>query len=330
MTTKPLPRRAFTLIELLVVVAIIAVLISILLPSLNAARRVARRSVCASNLRQLGIGMHNYAQDGADWIIGAPNGSGFPAWENVERSERLPTTVFDWSNPMLPYLGQAQRDLAHDRIERMYKSRLGAFRCPESRETMIPFAGVPPGHEFAVQPSNSYVTIWKFLVVGDAVRGTQQDQPYRVDWLRSGNWETKPPEHYKPRLGEVGPAARKFFLLDGARFVTDQDVWDYDARLEFHWGAGSYSSSGPVFVDSQEYGPAKRGRLRSYRHPAGGTLALNALFFDAHAEYMTEQKTRYHGFSMPTRSILWNLNSMTEESQKPLRGAYRFRDVLPD
>ncbi len=53
-------RHAFTLIELLVVIAIIAVLIALLLPAVQAAREAARRAQCVNNLKQIGLGMHNY------------------------------------------------------------------------------------------------------------------------------------------------------------------------------------------------------------------------------------------------------------------------------
>lgn len=68
--------RAFTLIELLVVVAIIAVLISILLPSLNRARRQARRVKCGSNIRQLMVACCMHAEEHHRGIYVATNGTG--------------------------------------------------------------------------------------------------------------------------------------------------------------------------------------------------------------------------------------------------------------
>lgn len=66
-------QKGFTLIELLVVIAIIAVLAAILFPVFAAARQKARQASCVSNLKQIAMGMIQYADD--------HDGYG-PSWSN--------------------------------------------------------------------------------------------------------------------------------------------------------------------------------------------------------------------------------------------------------
>ena len=91
--------RGFTLIELLVVIAIIGVLIGLLLPAVQAAREAARRAQCVNNLKQLGLGMHNYHSAAGSFPIGvnASNspGAGLIAW-----------TGWSVHSMMLPYMEQ--------------------------------------------------------------------------------------------------------------------------------------------------------------------------------------------------------------------------------
>lgn len=58
--------KAFTLIELLVVIAIIALLLSIVVPAIGKAKDVVKRTVCGSNIRQIGVALRSYAEENDD------------------------------------------------------------------------------------------------------------------------------------------------------------------------------------------------------------------------------------------------------------------------
>lgn len=72
---KIIPYKAyfFTLIELIIVIAIIAILASMLLPALNKAKNLAKRSACAGNLKQIGTASLMYANDWQGYLPGVSN-----------------------------------------------------------------------------------------------------------------------------------------------------------------------------------------------------------------------------------------------------------------
>ncbi|HEY3330896.1 MAG TPA: DUF1559 domain-containing protein [Capsulimonadaceae bacterium] len=105
--------QAFTLIELLVVIAIIAILAAILFPVFAQAREKARQTSCASNLKQIGLGMLQYTQDYDETLTPA----------SMDRDVSPNVWYENWDSLIYPYVKST-----------------GVFFCPDQSKVL---AGAP-------------------------------------------------------------------------------------------------------------------------------------------------------------------------------------------
>lgn len=113
-------QRGFSLVDILVSIAVMATLISILLPSVSRVRENARRVICQSNLKQIGLGITMYADD----LFGLIPAS---AYGNHENYEQQPIEM------MQLHLGQGipgNWEGLGWLIESDYMTAEGVFYCP--------------------------------------------------------------------------------------------------------------------------------------------------------------------------------------------------------
>jgi prepilin-type N-terminal cleavage/methylation domain-containing protein/prepilin-type processing-associated H-X9-DG protein len=302
----------FTLVELLVVIAIIGVLVALLLPAVQAARESARRLQCQNNLKQIGLAVHNFADNkgyiptsGNNGTIRLINGS-----PTDPRSDPFQEAGVLFQ--ILPYIEQ-QNLYNSGNVPMIQGTPIKMYYCPSRRPPIT-----RPGNQGQPLALNDYATpVWKDTTAGSGLGGNNAGC---WNWWGDGTGDGSNHPFYKNtvfvrggkdgrpfnpgRLPEITDGTSSTVILaekfvDTTRYrppqtnldppeagaspnsgFTDSGYW-----LGWAWGTMRCTQSGPI--RDQRFQTTAWWQMFGSAHPSG----INAAFADG--------SVRSIGYSIP-------------------------------
>src|SRR5690625_6258 len=244
MKMKTQSNNAFTLIELLTVIAIIGILAAILIPVVGAVRENARAAKCTSNMRQLGQGIHMYAQE---------NGGRVPPANNREAHRRAindPNATntgmhSTFHGSIWPYVFEGER-LTSEKIRNVAKEP-SIYHCPTVYGTYGNASAAPAEIFYSGQANDNQYGTYSYAMANQAAPGTSQFEAASLDSLSTSTmtvmvvesfyWNTGTNGAFYQSLGLVPHnGSANFLFYDGhvARHSRNQ-IPDLTERSQVFW-----------------------------------------------------------------------------------------------
>jgi len=299
------PRRAFTLVELLVVIAIIGILVALLLPAIQAAREAARRTQCSNNLKQLGVGFHNYH----DTHRVFPPSCVKEKFQDAAGSAQATL----WSGMLLPFLEQ---DAIWNQItgmgfgivwnddgvnEDVARTKLPSFQCPSAPESNETFddGGVNPRYRSNYGVVTSGTVGINLNPYGIAINRSGENNNHMDDGgLAHGRWDAAfTMQNTALTFADiVDGTSNTIFVGERARWTLGQRNYVYIATPNAQNAHAKFSGSTGIEINSKDTGHRGWAGFHSM-HPGGAQF----LFGDASNRFISENVNDYLFSSLGTR-----------------------------